>query len=311
MPLLFLVCGLGLLYFGAEGLVRGASSLALRLGLSPLVVGLTIVAFGTSAPELVVSLKSNLASNGDLALGNVVGSNICNIGLILGLSAVIRPLRIEIDVVRHQVPIMILASAILLVMLSDGLISRLEGGLLISGFLVYVSFNLLRSRKEKHIPAGVLPGHPTRLGISSAFVIAGLALLILGAEVFVRGAVETARWLHFSEAVIGLTIVAFGTSLPELATSVVAAFKGEADIATGNVIGSNIFNILAILGTTALARPLAAGGISWITLVIMGITVILVLPLFRSGFILSRIEGGIFLVIYAGYIVWLATAGAT
>ena len=308
MAMIYLAVGLALLYFGAEGLVRGASSLALRLGVSPLLVGLTVVAFGTSAPEMVVSLKAALTGSVDISLGNVVGSNICNIGLILGLAALIRPLVIKIELVRIQVPIMILASVITIVMLFDGAIGRIEGAALFVCFIGFVVFNVVKARKNS-ISSDVLPSVSGRLFLTIIFIVAGLVLLIIGAGVFVRGAVTLARMLHVTEAVIGLTIVAFGTSLPELATSVVAAIKGESDLAAGNVVGSNIFNILAILGITAIIHPLNAGEISLATLLIMGFSAFIILPLFRTGYILSRLEGGLILLFYCCYIGWLGLLG--
>lgn len=303
--LIMLMAGFGLLYVGAEALVRGASSLALRLGVAPLVVGLTIVAFGTSMPELVVSMNAALASSGGLALGNVIGSNICNIGLILGAAAVIRPLRIEIDVIRLQVPILLLASLALLIMLYTGFIGRIGGFLFFAGFICFTGINLVKARKEKGGSSGVSSDAAGRSVTSIFLVVAGLCLLVFGGNVFIRGAVNLARILQISESVIGLTIVAFGTSLPELATSVVAAVKGEADIATGNVIGSNIFNILAILGLTGLVNPFPVEGVSSLTAFVFSLTAVLLLPFFRTGFILSRLEGAFFLLLYVAYIVAL------
>ncbi|MCF8142361.1 MAG: calcium/sodium antiporter [Deltaproteobacteria bacterium] len=308
---LFLSGGIFGLYLGAEGLVRGSVALALQLGLSRLVIGLTVVAFGTSTPELVVSVKAALDGLYGISLGNVAGSNICNIALILGISAVIQPLRIDAQVVRLQIPIMILISILLTVLLLDGRIGRFEGACLFLGILVYMGASLYLARKEK----GGLDGDPSgpttseapvgRVWVSLLFVAGGLGLLMAGAQFFLTGAVSLARNLGVSEAFIGLTIVALGTSLPELATSMMAALKKEGDIAVGNVVGSNIFNILCILGVTSLVHPIEMGGIRMIDMGVMLGVAILVLPMARSGFRLNRWEGAILLTAYGGYIFYL------
>lgn len=308
---LFLSGGIFGLYLGAEGLVRGSVALALQLGLSRLVIGLTVVAFGTSTPELVVSVKAALNGLYGISLGNVAGSNICNIALILGISALIQPLRIDAQVVRLQIPIMILVSILLTVFLLDGGIGRFEGACLFLGILVYMGASLYLARKEK----GALDGNPSgpttpeapvgRVWVSLLFVAVGLGLLMAGAQFFLTGAVSLARNLGVSEAFIGLTIVALGTSLPELATSMMAALKKEGDIAVGNVVGSNIFNILSILGVTSLVHPIEMGGIRMIDMAVMLGIAILVLPMARSGFRLNRWEGAILLAVYGGYIAYL------
>jgi cation:H+ antiporter len=310
LTILLLAGGLVLLYIGAEGLVRGSTSLALRLGLTRLVVGLTIVAFGTSSPELVVSVKAALDGSGAISLGNVIGSNICNIALILGLSALLNPIRVHAQVVRVQTPIMIVVSIILVLLLLDGNLNRWEGLGLLTGIIAYVLFSLFLAKKEK---GGVVETNldvhidsvKKNIWLDILIVLAGLAILVLGAKFFVSGAVSLARALGISQAVIGLTIVALGTSLPELATSVVAALRKEGDISVGNVIGSNIFNILAILGIASLMSPINLNGIRFIDLVMMIILAILTLPITKSGFVISRREGIILLVIYGGYIFYL------
>jgi len=302
--------GLFLLYIGSEGLVRGGRSLALRLGLTRLVVGLTIIAFGTSSPELVVSIKAALDGSGAISLGNVIGSNICNIGLVLGLSALINPIRVQAQVVRIQTPIMIVVSIILFLLLLDGNLSRWEGLGLFAGIIAYVPFSLFLAKKEKGEAVETnLDIHfdsvRKNIWLDILIVLACLAVLALGAKFFVSGAVSLAKALGISQAVIGLTIVALGTSLPELATSMVAAARKEGDISVGNVIGSNIFNILAILGISSLLRPIDLNGISLVDLGVMIILAVLTLPITKSGFVISRREGIILLAIYGGYIFYL------
>ena len=258
------VAGLALLVAGAELLVRGAVRLAARAGISPLVIGLTVVAFGTSAPELSINVQSSLAGQPDIAIGNVVGSNIANILLILDASAVVAPLMVKKQVLQQDVQIMIAASITTFLSALDGQISTFEGFSLFCALLFYIWFLIRRSRKESR---GVeqeyeqedAPRKQKSLRdwlLNITLVVTGLGLLVLGARLIVESAAEVARWLHVSELVIGLTIVAVGTSLPELATSVVAAFKGEREIAVGNVVGSNIFNLLLVLGLGAIIAPL-------------------------------------------------------
>ena len=306
VAVLMIVGGLVLLYFGAEGLVRGAVALALRLGLTPLVVGLTVVAFGTSMPELVVSLGAALGGRDAIAVGNVVGSNLCNVALILGLSALLSPIRAHAQLLRFDVPLMIATCGLLLVLLLDGGLGRLEGAGLAAGLVAYALFAVWKARQERpklqaeiaeSLPATTLP-----LGRAVLYCGGGLGLLVLGAQGLVEGAVVVATALGVSEATIGLTVVAIGTSLPELATSVVAASRGEGDIALGNVVGSNVFNVLGILGTTALVRPLVLGGVSFVDLAVMMVAAVLLLPLLWTGFRLVRWEGALLLSLYVGYV---------
>jgi len=305
-----LIGGLGFLYIGAEGLVRGSVALALRAGLTRLVVGLTIVAFGTSSPELVVSVGASLEGNSAIAMGNVIGSNICNIALILGLSALVRPVAVNVQVVRLQIPLMIAASCILGLFLLDGVLSRLNGLILVIGIVAYIAYSIYLARNDMSrenmgdVDVGI-PVLRKNLLIEIIFVVGGLVLLAVGARLFVMGAVSMAGRLGISQAIIGLTIVALGTSLPELATSMVAAVKKEGDIAVGNVVGSNIFNILAILGLASLIRPVGLGGIGAFDVFVMLGVSLLVLPLARSGFVLNRKEGFVLLLCYAGYILFL------
>jgi cation:H+ antiporter len=310
MTLLFLLAGLVLLYFGAEGLVRGSSSIALRLGVSPLLIGLTVVAFGTSAPELVVSLKAALMGQGDISVGNVVGSNICNIGLILGFCALIVPIKVASQIVRVDTPIMIAVTGLALVLLYDGMLSRLEGIFLFSLLVVYIIFSILLAKKK---PADALSSEFSEeikmskkgLVLDLAMVIGGLVMLVFGARFLVDSAIEIARSIGLSEAVIGLTIVAIGTSLPEFATSLVAALKKEADIAVGNVVGSNIFNILGILGISAVVTPLSSSGITGIDLGVMATFALALWCFSITGHRISRAEGILMIVAYAGYVAWL------
>lgn len=294
-----------MLFIGAEGLIRGSSTLAIKIGITPLIVGLTVVAFGTSAPELVVSLKAAIVGNSSISLGNVIGSNIANIALILGIASLIRPLYVHANIIMREIPIMIGVSILLIVLLLDGEVGFIDGLIFVLGIIVYTIVNIYMARKEKssEVKEEFEEGLKSRLGVpvSIIFVVIGLGLLIIGANFFVQSAVAIAKLFNISDAIIGLTIVAIGTSLPELITSIVASYKKESDIAIGNVVGSNIFNILGILGITALIVPISLIGISSIDLIIMVLTAVLLLPLSKSGMRISRIEG-LFLV--AGYVAY-------
>ena len=307
--ILYLVGGLIMLFIGAEGLIRGSSNLAIKIGITPLVVGLTVVAFGTSTPELVVSLKAALLGNSSISLGNVVGSNIANIALILGVAALIKPLDVHAKVIMREIPIMIGISLLLILFLLDGELGFIDGLVFVSGIITYTFVNVWMARKEKspEVDKEFKDGLKSKLGIpvSIVLMIAGLGLLILGANLFVQSAVAIAKMFNVSDAIIGLTIVAIGTSLPELITSIVAAYKKESDIAIGNVVGSNIFNILGILGITALIIPISSVGISYVDLGVMLFTAIILFPLSRTGFSISRAEGVLLLAGYAGYIYYL------
>jgi cation:H+ antiporter len=298
--------GVALLWAGAELLVRGGASMALRTGLSPLVIGLTVVAFGTSSPEMIVSLQAAFAGNGDIAVGNVVGSNIANVLLILGLAAVIHPINVENRLVRVDMPIVVAVSLLLIAILSDGTLGRISGLFLAAGLVVYLVFSIALSRRTVASNSmEVDEVRPRPVPISIAMIVSGLLALAAGGTLFLRGAVTIAETAGLSSAVIGLTIVAAGTSLPELATSVVASIKGEGDMAIGNVIGSNIFNILGILGLTAAIAPISIVEISRVDLGVMLLAAIALLPLMRTGFRLNRIEGGALLTAYIAYITYL------
>lgn len=302
-----ILVGLILLCLGAEGLVRGSASLALRAGVTPLVVGLTVVAFGTSSPEMVVSTKAAYLGQGSIALGNVVGSNIFNIAVILGLSAIVRPLKVNTQLIRFDMPVMIGVSVLAYLMFRDGILSRPEAALLFAGVVVYTVVVIRMARQERNQEVGKefeegTPHTSKSVWLDLAFVLGGLGLLVVGARLFVQGAVDLARVWGVSEAVIGLTIVAAGTSMPELATSMVAAFRKQEDIAIGNIVGSNIFNILAILGVAGLISPFDADGVKPMDFSFMLGTSILLLPLMRWGLRLNRYEGMLFVALYAAYL---------
>jgi cation:H+ antiporter len=306
---LYLVGGLVMLFIGAEGLIRGSSNLAIKIGITPLVVGLTVVAFGTSAPELVVSLKAALLGNGSISIGNVIGSNIANIALIVGIASLIRPMDVHANVIRREIPIMIGVSMMLILFLIDGEIGFIDGLIFVIGLIIYLVFNVMLALKEKNpeVDLEFEEGLKSKIGIplSIILMIVGLGLLVLGANLFVQSAVAIAKIFNVSDAIIGLTIVAIGTSLPELITSIVASIKKESDLAIGNVVGSNIFNILGILGITALIIPISAAGISYVDFGIMLLTAIILFPLSRTGFSISRFEGMILLLGYLGYMYYL------
>ena len=318
--LLLFAGGLVLLLIGAELLVKGAARLAVSCGISPLAVGLTVVAFGTSSPELAVSVKACWAGQPDIALGNVVGSNIANVLLILGLSAAITPLAVRAQLVRFDVPVMIGLSVLVLVLGWNGTISRLEGFGLIGGLALYVWLTLRQGRRAAREEAQEFEqAYDGRERVRGARAMAGLALMILvglamltlGSQWLVNGAVSLARWMGVSELIIGLTVVAVGTSLPEVAASVVAAMRGERDIAVGNVVGSNIFNVLTVLGATACITP-AGIGVSPIALQfdipVMIAVAAACLPIFFSGYCIARWEGFVFLGYYVAYTAYLVLA---
>lgn len=305
--MLLLLAGILFLYLGAESLVRGSAAVAVRAGMTPLVIGLTIVAFGTSAPELVVSLSAALGSHTDVALGNVVGSNIFNIAVILGISALILPPRIPAALLARDVPVMIGVSVACLALLLWGNVPRWAGALLTLGLAAYLITAIRRARHGSADPdiEEALPHGPSSPLLDWAMIFLGVAALVLGARWFVEGASGVARALGLSEAVIGLTIVAAGTSLPELATSMLAAFRRHSDIAVGNVVGSNIFNILGILGLTALVHPLQNGGVTWVDGVVMVAVAVILWPIMALRRSLSRLTGGFLVLSYSAYMLWL------
>ncbi len=302
LDIFFIVLGIALLYGGGELLVRFASSLALRFRLSPLVIGLTVVAFGTSAPELAASLTATLNGAEAIAVGNVVGSNIANVGLILGLAALLLPIAIQKSVFRREIPVMIGASLVPLLFFADGRLGRLEGAVLFALLLAYLVW-LLRSPNEDEAPDD-LNLYP--LWLTVAGIVGGLVLLVLGAQVLVDGATSLALAFGVPERIIGLTLVAVGTSLPELASSLVAVLRRETDMVLGNIIGSNIFNILCILGITSLITPLALpfAALRLDLLIMVAFAVLTVVFLFTQRR-LERWEGGVLVLAYGGYVAWL------
>ncbi len=305
--------GVLLLLAGAEALVRGASALALRFGISPLVVGLTVVAIGTSSPELVVSVQAALAGQGGVAIGNVVGSNIANLALIVGVAALLSPMAVDPKLVRHDMPVMLGSMAALVVFLLDGELARWEGGLLLSGAILYTVHGIQTSRRETREANAKLPPEVQEAMAEAhegfkrhfLFVVGGIALLVYGSELLLDGAISAAEMLGISEAVVGLTLVALGTSLPELATTVVAAKRGEGEIALGNAVGSNIFNVFSVLGPAALVRPIVSTGVGADVLAIMVGTGLLTLFFMVSGGRTRRWEGAVLLAVYGGYIWWI------
>lgn len=306
------VVSVGLLVLGSDWLVRGASRLAGALGISPLVVGLTVVAFGTSAPEFAVSIAAALNGQGDIALGNVVGSNICNILLILGLTAAILPLAIDRQIVRLDAPLMVVATLAVVITAYDGVVSRRDGLALFTALAMYLAMLVwMSSRSPKHAVDLAEPTPtPTRgtggggLFLNLGLIVAGLAMLVGGGQGLVSSSVAFARALGLGELVIGLTIVAVGTSMPEIATSLVAACRGERDIAVGNVVGSNIFNLLGVLGATAMVSStgvaVAPSALMFDIPVLVAVT-LLCLPVFHSHGEISRAEGALLLMCYVAY----------
>lgn len=293
---------------GGEGLVRGASSIALRLGIPSIVVGLTIVAIGTSAPELAVSLKASLDGNTDIAIANIVGSNIFNVLFILGVSSLILPLIINIEVIRREIPVLIGVSVLLYAFLWDLKLSRIEGICLLVACAAYTFVLVRGALKERKKSSPEQVSKNFSLGKNLVFLLLGLVSVAYGAKFLVSGASELARSLGVSETIIGLTIVACGTSLPEVVASVMATIRGERDLAIGNVVGSNIYNILAIGGLSASIAPNTAGinpGLFAIDIPVMMGASLLCLPFFKSGKELSRVEGGCFVCAYISYLAWL------
>ena len=317
MTFVYLIAGLVLLVAGAEVLVRGAAKLAAQFGISPPVTGPTVVAFGTSAPETAVSVQAALNGSGDIAIGNVVGSNIANVLLILGMTALVAPLVVSRQLIRLDVPIMIGASLVTFGLAWDGELSRIDGVLLFAGVVAYTLFLIISSRREKAAEAddefakefGLHePAKPHAGLINAGLVIAGLVLLVVGSNFLVEGAVALARALGLSELVIGLTVIAIGTSLPELATSIMAAIRGERDIAVGNIVGSNIFNLLCVLGLASLVSPQAIGVSSnalAFDFPVMIAVAVACLPIFFAGYCIKRWEGALFVAYYVAYTLYL------
>jgi len=310
LSVFFIIASLVLLYFGASWLVKGSSSLALNAGVSPLVAGLTVVAFGTSSPELVVSVSAAISGHGNIAIGNVIGSNLFNICIILGIPALVAPIKIKMQLLKIDIPILIFTTLGFMLFFVDRNISRTEGSILVSGIVLYTLMNIILSNREKNADVlaefdEAVTAQKTIWYLSAGMVLAGIGILVAGSELLVKGAVVIARSLGVGETIISLTIIAAGTSLPELASSIVATFKKEYDIAIGNIIGSTIFNILGIIGISSMINPLSAMAISNIDLyVMMGVTLLLV-PFFRTNYTLKRDEGIFMIGIYLIYMFYL------
>jgi len=313
-----LVGGVAALVVGAEWLVRGAASIASRLGIAPVVIGLTVVAFGTSAPEMAVSIAGALGGNADVALGNVVGSNSANILLILGLSAVVGELSIQQRLLRFDIPLLSAVSVGTYLLMLNGTIGRVEGGFLVAGVLAYTGWLLRTSRDAE--PAVVADEYGSAVEsvegpvgkapvlVQAGLVVVGLVLLVVGSQLLVSAARSIASALGVSDLVVGLTVVAVGTSLPELATSVLAAYRGQRDIAVGNVVGSNLFNLLAVLGASALV---SSDGIRVddevirIDFPVVLVATLVLVPICWNGFRIKRWEGALLVAFYGAYVAWL------
>jgi cation:H+ antiporter len=297
---LLIAAGLVALIAGAELLVKGSTRLAQRMGMTPLLAGLLIASIGTSSPELTVGVVAALDNEGDLTLGNVIGSNIANIALILGLCAVIRPVSVHLQIVRMHVPIMIGTTVLGTILLWNGVLGRMEGVLLVALLGCYIWLSATIARKN---PSNAnAPTPPSRLVLHLLMTLGGIGLLVVGARLLVDGATEIAETMGVTPRLVGLTVVAVGTSLPELATSVLATIRRQTDVAVGNVVGSNIFNVLGILGAAAIVSPLNTGALNLIDATALLLTAGILLPLVWSGFRISRIEGALLLVGYAVYL---------
>lgn len=301
--IVLIIAGVAMVLYGADRLTEGASALARRMNVSEIIIGLTIVAAGTSAPELFVSLVSALKGTPDMAIGNVVGSNTMNAMLIVGCAAVVAPMSISRNTVRKDIPFAVAASVLLPLLAIDAAIGRIDGIILLAGFAAFMYYTLSQAKTgEADTSDETKMQNPW---LSVFFVVLGLALLVIGSNIFVDSASRVAYALGLSEAVVGLTIVAGGTSLPELATSVVAARKGQSAIAIGNVIGSNVFNILMILGLTATISPMQIQGITHIDLLMMLGSIVMVWLFSRTKYTVERWEGALLAVVYIAYVCWL------
>lgn len=314
----WVVIGLVLLYFGAEWLVKGSSEIAIKFGISPLVVGLTVVAFGTSAPELLVCLQANFQDKGDLAIGNIVGSNICNIAMVLGASAIIYPLTIHQQIIKREMVILMAVSLVFVGMIYNGGLSQIQGVLLFIGIIVYVVFSVVHARRHPDIEAdetptpeeveAVLAGGNKRVLINVGIILLGIVLLYFGSDWLVFGAQAIAISLDVPEAIIALSLIAFGTSVPELATGVMASWRKQGDIVVGNAIGSCVFNLMAVGGLTAAVKPIATtAALNLIDLGVMLGTAGIGWAMMSNNRSISRTEGAIMLAAYLGYCFYLST----
>ena len=315
LELVTIVLGGVLLYAGGEAVVRSGTAIGLQLGLSPVVVGFTIVAFGTSAPELAVSIGAALGGHGDLAIANVVGSNLANIALVLGISALMVPLGVESRLVAVDIPLAFFAVVALGLLLLDGTLDRFDGAVFVLALGCWLTASIVALRREPDLVSedfdeALSETVADRRAASRAWALlaVGLVLLGFGGNLFVEGAVDLAGLLGVPEAIIGLTIVAFGTSLPELVTSGIAAWRGRADMAVGGIVGSNVFNVLGVLGVSALIVPLDSGALLPMDLLAAAVAGALLWPLARSGFVVARVEGALLLALYLGYMGWRLVA---
>lgn len=307
MPILLILVSCGFLFLGAEMLVRGGSSLALKLGLTPLVIGLTVVAYGTSTPELLVSLKAAFAGRSDIAIGNVVGSNIFNIAVILGFSAMVTPIKTHLQVLKWDAPVVLLATLLTPLTFLDGVVTAIEGAMLLSLAIAYTYWAVRMAKRDEKL------GHEAHVDVPEIRlkrsvlgdvlkIAGGMAVLMLASRLLVDNAVIVAKIYGLSDAVIGLTIIAAGTSMPELATSLVAACRGQSDIALGNVLGSSLFNLLYVLGGAAVISPIRTVGLQSFDLyTLIGVTVLMT-PFLMTGKRVSRLEGGILFACYIAYV---------
>lgn len=302
--------GFALLFFGADFLVKGSVRLSLRCGISSLIIGLTVLAFGTSTPELFVSLRANLHGNGDIAMGNIIGSNIFNIAFILGLAAVLQPIKITSPLIMQDIPVMIGATILFVVMSRNFSLQRVEGAILFGILIIYIVMTVrvagqsdepeLTEEMERRLPA-----RGGSMVMNLIWVAGGITLLVMGSNLLLKGAINIAVEAGVSQAVIGLTLVAAGTSLPELSTSVMAAFKKESDLAVSNIVGSNIFNVLCIGGLNPLIRPLQFSDMEQMDLIVMTIMAVILLPLSLTGLRIGRREGSLLLGSYGAYLYYI------
>lgn len=310
LPIIFILISLILLYFGSSWLVKGSSSLALKAGISPLVAGLTIVAFGSSSPELFVSVNATISGHGNIAIGNVIGSNLFNICMILGIAALVAPLKIKMELLKIDILILVLTTVIFMILFADRQINRFEGGILLLGLILYTTLKIILARKEKnedlHIEFGKsVPDQSMKWYYSASLILLGIGVLVAGSQLLINGAVAFARLLGVGETIIGLTIIAAGTSIPLLVSTVVAAIKKENDIAIGTIVGSGIFNILGVIGISSIITPLSAIAISNIDLYVMTGVTLLLLQFFRTKYILKRDDGIFMIGMYLIYLYYL------
>jgi len=310
LPIFFILSSLILLYFGSSWLVKGSSSLALKAGISPLLTGLTIVAFGNSLPQLAVSLNAALSEHGNIAVGNVMGSNLFNICIILGISAMVSPMKLKMQLFKIEILILVFLTIVFMILFADREISRVEGGILLFGLVLYILLYIILDRREKSTEIYTefeesIPDQEMKWYWSVGMIVFGIGLLIAGSTLLVNGSLQIACLLGVGETIISLTIIAAGTSTPLLATSIYATKRKQFDIVIGNVIGASIFNILGVIGTSALINPLSAIAISNIDLYVMIGVTIYILQFFRSKYILKRDDGIFMIGMYLIYMYYL------